>query len=179
MEALIQDLNISLQINGAQWKLPLNQKETNIISFLKNLLADTWNDPRAFSYELQFNSKEEYIPITFDERLMYRVLQNLLMNSILHNPPGTAIDVTIQKESNQSISIKITDNGVGMDQETLSNLFQKYYRGTTTISSEFGTGLGMAIVKNLIHAHGGQISVESTPGNGTSFTILLPSELVP
>ncbi|MEK8127727.1 HAMP domain-containing sensor histidine kinase [Paenibacillus filicis] len=175
LEALIQDLNVSIQMIDTQGPVPLNPKEANLIVFLKNLLADTWNDPRAFSYELQFLSEEECLSFVFDERLMYRALQNLLMNSILHNPPGTAIEVSLRKESNQSILITISDNGIGMDQETLNNLFQKYYRGTTTNSSEFGTGLGMAIAKSLIHAHGGQILVESTPGGGTTFTILLPS----
>ncbi|MNJ75048.1 Sensor histidine kinase RcsC [compost metagenome] len=66
------------------------------------------------------------------------------------------------------------DNGMGMTAHTVKNLFQQYYRGTTTESSSDGTGLGMAIVYKLVQAHDGTITVESEPSQGTTFTILLP-----
>lgn len=175
LENLVQDLNYSIQINNYPTSLvPLQLQKANIVEFMKNLLADTWNDPHAQSYNLEFHFVKEYIPISFDKRLLYRALQNLLMNAILHNPPATNVHVTLSMKNEHFISITIADNGVGMDQETLNNLFQKYYRGTTTNSPEYGTGLGMAIVKNLILAHGGHITVESEVSKGTTFCIQLP-----
>jgi len=68
------------------------------------------------------------------------------------------------------------DNGVGMSPQMVENIFQQYYRGTTTESSSEGTGLGMAIVHKLVQAHNGTISIESRPSEGTTFQITLPKK---
>ncbi|MGP7816117.1 sensor histidine kinase [Niallia sp. 01092] len=174
MEALIQDLNLSFQINSVQSPLPLNLSKTNIVEFIQNLIADIGNDPKAFEYNLSFHSDEKIIKSEFDAQLMYRALQNLLINAIIHNPSGTSIHVEIVNEKDRFVTITISDDGVGMDQDTIDNLFKKYYRGTATNSSDLGTGLGMAIVKNLILAHGGHIKVNSELSLGTKINITLP-----
>ncbi|MEK3889467.1 ATP-binding protein [Bacillus sp. FSL K6-3431] len=97
------------------------------------------------------------------------------MNLILHNPEHTDI-YTQLSDHNENVVICIIDNGVGMPTHTIENLFQQYYRGTTTDSSFEGTGLGMEIVYKLVQAHGGTISVESELSKGTSFHIILPKE---
>jgi len=106
---------------------------------------------------------------------MQRILQNILMNSILHNPEHTDI-YTQLSDNEESVVIHIMDNGIGMSTHMIENLFQQYYRGTTTDSSTEGTGLGMAIVYKLVHAHNGTISVESEPSKGTAFNIILPKK---
>ncbi|OEH94432.1 sensor histidine kinase [Bacillus solimangrovi] len=174
IDALIQDLNLSFKMNNSDSPIPLNKSQGNIIEFTKKLIADVGNDPRSFNYYLSFQSKENNIEIAFDEHLIYRALQNLIMNAILHNPEGTSVKVSVINNGEEFIEIVISDDGVGMDQYTIDNLFKKYYRGTTTNSSEFGTGLGMAIVKSLILAHGGEINVESEVSKGTSLTVRLP-----
>mgnify|MGYP000932160775 FL=1 len=70
--------------------------------------------------------------------------------------------------------ITIKDDGIGMDKETLGKLFQRYYRGTNTKESGSGTGLGMAITKQLIQLHDGSINVKSEPEKGTILRIILP-----
>lgn len=174
IETLIHDLSLAFQMNNIQSPLPLTLSRENIVEFIKGMIVNVGNEPRAYQHNLSFYSNETMIKLDFDERLMYRALQNLLMNAILHNPPGTNIQVKVVKEKDQFITITISDDGVGMDQETIDNLFNKYYRGTTTQSSEFGTGLGMSIVKNLILAHHGHIKVESKISKGTSIHITLP-----
>lgn len=77
-------------------------------------------------------------------------------------------------QKQQHVNIYIQDDGVGMTDETKQNIFNRYYRGTTTDQSSEGTGLGMAIVKQLIKAHDGTIRVESAWQQGTTFTITLP-----
>lgn len=170
MESLIQDLNLSFQ----QSSIPLNKRECDLVEFTKNLIADIGNDPKSFHYNLSFHSDKKTLKLLFDARLMYRSLQNLMMNAILHNPDGTSIHVSIIHKEESAVQIIISDDGIGMDQDTVENLFNKYYRGTTTNSSEFGTGLGMAITKSFIVAHGGHINVESQVSKGTTITIYLP-----
>jgi two-component system sensor histidine kinase HydH len=77
--------------------------------------------------------------------------------------------VISNSKRNDAIEIKVSDNGTGMGKEDLAHIFDPYF---TTKAS--GTGLGLAIVHNILEAHGGEIKVESTPGQGSSFTILLP-----
>ncbi|PWV89408.1 signal transduction histidine kinase [Paenibacillus cellulosilyticus] len=174
MEDLIQDLSLSLQMNQNESVIPIHLEPSDVVEFIRSLLADTWNDPRLQAYDLNFHSDCDTLILSFDSKLLYRAIQNLIMNAILHNPPGTNISVHLSSENAHAATLIIKDTGVGMDQETLSHLFNKYDRGTTTNSKEFGTGLGMAIVKSLIVAHGGTISVQSKVSEGTTFFITLP-----
>lgn len=96
------------------------------------------------------------------------------MNAVKYNPKGTTITITTQTLEERLVIITIEDNGIGMDDETLDNLFDRYYRGTNTTDSSTGTGLGMAITKQLVKLHGGSIKVHSDVGMGTKVRIILP-----
>lgn len=175
MEELIQDLSLVLQLNNADGRFPLNKSNQDLVEFIKRIVADISNSPQANNYKLHFKTDSPVINVEFDHKLMQRVLQNILMNSILHNPEY--IDIYTQlTDTGENVVIQIKDNGVGMSAHTMENLFQQYYRGTTTDSSSEGTGLGMAIVYKLVQAHEGTISVESEPSKGTSFNIVLPKK---
>ncbi|MGG4345761.1 sensor histidine kinase [Paenibacillus lautus] len=173
MEELIQDLSLVTQLNRADGALPLQKTNQDIVEFTKRVVADISNNPQASSYHLHFLADLPAIYVDFDSKFMQRILQNMMMNSILHNPEHTDIYVQISNIGEHAV-IRIKDNGVGMPAHMLEHLFQQYYRGTTTDSSSEGTGLGMAIVYKLVQAHGGTIHVESEPSQGTSFTIRLP-----
>ncbi|MFC0213498.1 ATP-binding protein [Paenibacillus chartarius] len=174
MEELIHDLSLSFQMDHARSALPMNREVINVGLLLEELVSDVRRDPRAAGYELNVR-KEEDVPGVFgDRRLLYRAFQNLIMNAVIHNPPGTRIGIEIWREGSRRVRITVTDHGTGMDKHTLENLFNQYYRGTATNATPFGTGLGMAIVKSLIMAHDGEIDVQSEPFEGTCFTITLP-----
>lgn len=75
-------------------------------------------------------------------------------------------------------TVRIKDNGIGMDKETQSRVFEKFYRAHTgNLHNVKGFGLGLSYVKAIIDAHGGKIKVESTPGKGSTFTFTIPSDL--
>ncbi|WP_339218721.1 HAMP domain-containing sensor histidine kinase [Paenibacillus sp. FSL W7-1332] len=175
MEELIQDLSLVTQLNRADGALPLQKTNQDIVEFTKRVVADISNNPQASSYHLHFQADSPAIQVDFDSKFMQRILQNIMMNSILHNPEHTDIYVQITDEGEHA-AIRIMDNGVGMPAHMLEHLFQQYYRGTTTESSSDGTGLGMAIVYKLVQAHDGAINVESEPSQGTTFTIRLPKQ---
>ncbi|WP_028594004.1 sensor histidine kinase [Paenibacillus assamensis] len=173
MEELIQDFSLVLQLNHVDGMLLLNKTALDIVEFTKRVVADISNNPQASSYRLHFKTDTPEIQVEFDPKFMHRILQNILMNSILHNPEHTDIYIELLHEIDAAV-IRITDNGVGMSTEMVNNLFQQYYRGTTTDASTEGTGLGMAIVNKLVQAHQGTISVTSELSKGTSFEIKLP-----
>lgn len=175
MEELIQDLSLVIQLNQSEGKLPLQKANQDIVEFAKRIVATISNYPQADEYILHFHTDHTFLYIDFDTKYMQRILQNILMNSIIHNPPNTDIYTHIF-DADQSIEIHIVDNGVGMPSDLKDNIFQQYYRGTTTDASSEGTGLGMAIVHNLVQAHRGTISIESELAKGTTFVITLPKK---
>ncbi|MDD1505468.1 sensor histidine kinase, partial [Lysinibacillus sp. CNPSo 3705] len=98
-----------------------------------------------------------------------RILDNLITNAKKYTPDGTKVNVEAQNIG-QEIMLTIADQGPGIPQEELDNLFERYYRGTNTTDDTTGTGLGLAITKQLIDLHDGAISVQSGAG-GTVFVL--------
>lgn len=175
MEELIQDLSLVIQFNNTDGQLPLHKTNQDIVDFTRRIVANISNNPQANDYILHLKTDTTVINTSFDTKFMQRILQNVLMNAIIHNPPNTDIYTQIFDRV-EHVEIHIVDNGVGMSQHMMENIFQQYYRGTTTDSSSEGTGLGMAIVYKLVQAHNGTISVQSEPSNGTTFIIKLPKK---
>ena len=103
-----------------------------------------------------------------------RVLHNLLDNALRHTPEGGTIAVRAAPEGG-SVVISVQDSGEGISAEDLPRVFERFYRGEQSRSrSAGGTGLGLAIAKGLVEAHGGEIWVDSRPGNGACFRFSLP-----
>ena len=174
MEQLVQDINLAIRFDGSQ-KVPIHSSRQNIVTVIQHVLADVSNDLRAQHHHFELQTETEDIQITFDTNVFKRALQNIYMNSIFHNQVPVNIVTTINQKQ-QHVIIHIQDDGVGMTDETKQNIFNHYYRGTTTDQSSEGTGLGMAIVKQLIEAHDGTIQVESALQQGTALTITLPMD---
>lgn len=177
MEQLIEDLNLTFRLKNDA--LPLHRTRTDIVELVRREVIEVLNNPRSATYDIRFESDIPKYFHALDPKWFRRALSNLLMNAVVHNPPGTRIEVKVGVETkrdqrNQTRArIVICDDGVGMDEETKSRLFERYYRGTHTTQKGEGSGLGMAIAHQLILAHGGQVEIESDPGKGTSLTIRL------
>jgi two-component system OmpR family sensor kinase/two-component system sensor histidine kinase BaeS len=112
--------------------------------------------------------------IQADARRIDQVLTNLLSNALRHTPAGGRIEVAIRNDT-EELTITVADNGEGIPAEHLPYIFDRFYRVADSRSRrEGGAGLGLAIVKQMVEAHGGRVSVQSTPGQGTTFTVSLP-----
>lgn len=108
------------------------------------------------------------------EGFLEKIWENMLSNAIKYTDPGGMIDIQLSNEA-EEIRFVIKDTGIGMDSETITHVFDRFYRADTARHTAIeGTGLGLAIVKEVIELHGGQISIESHPDEGTTFTITLP-----
>jgi signal transduction histidine kinase len=102
------------------------------------------------------------------------VLTNLLSNAIKFSPNGGTITVSAQN-TEESVIVRVTDDGIGIPAEALPQLFAKFFRVDNTATRKIsGTGLGLALVKQIVEAHGGQVRVESAPGKGSTFSFSLP-----
>jgi two-component system phosphate regulon sensor histidine kinase PhoR len=110
--------------------------------------------------------------IEIDVARIEQVMLNLVHNAIKFTPPDGTITVRAYLRRN-NVVVEVQDSGVGIPPEEQPRLFERFYKSDKARRSE-GTGLGLAIAKNIILSHGGQISVESTPGEGSTFTFTLP-----
>ncbi len=107
-----------------------------------------------------------------NRELLQHVWINLLNNAVKFTPEGGTITIT-GKRDDAKISVSIADTGIGMDEETASHIFEKYYQNDP-VSLTKGSGIGLAIVKRIVDLCGGEITVSSWPGTGSKFTIVLP-----
>jgi signal transduction histidine kinase/ribosome-binding protein aMBF1 (putative translation factor) len=114
------------------------------------------------------------VPVVGDADALLSVFGNLLANAIRYTPAGGRVTVSCAASDGQA-SVTVSDTGIGMSPEVQERIFEKFYRAREARGVEAqGLGLGLALVRELIEAHGGCIEVESAPGNGSTFCVLLP-----
>lgn len=111
------------------------------------------------------------VTIRSDEGLLNHVWVNLLQNAVKFSEPGGRIEVRVFK-TDQAV-VEVTDHGIGMDEETMSRIFDRFYQADGSRSRE-GVGLGLCLVKRILDMLGGQVKVASTPGKGSTFRVTLP-----
>lgn len=118
---------------------------------------------------------EEDLPnIDADRRGLVRAVYNLLDNAAKYSPPDHPIRVRAERR-NGSVAFEVQDRGSGVDEDEISRIFERFYRGRAARSTSIkGTGLGLSIAETVVKAHDGRIEVETAPGEGSRFTILLP-----
>ena len=112
--------------------------------------------------------------LTADEDKIEQILVNLISNALKYTPEGGSIAIRTV-ETPTAIVISIKDSGIGISSEDLPYIFERFYRADKSRSrATGGSGIGLAIVKFLVEAHGGIVTVESKPGEGSEFTVTIP-----
>jgi two-component system phosphate regulon sensor histidine kinase PhoR len=173
LQHLVQDLLDLARIESRELKLSMEAVE--LVPALErafDLLGDRAERKRI---GLSADVADGLDPVLCDRRALEQVLVNLLDNAIKYCPEGAAVLVRARPEA-ELVRIAVDDNGPGIEPRHLPRLFERFYRVDAGRSRELGgTGLGLSIVKHLVEAMGGRVSVESTPGSGTSFAFTLPA----
>ncbi len=116
---------------------------------------------------------EGWPTIVGDAAKLTQVLRNLLSNATKYSPEGGEIVVSVRPVGGY-LEVSVQDQGIGMTEEQMTHLFEKFYRGDASHTAAEGTGLGLVIVRHIVEAHGGAIWVESEPGKGSTFTFTVP-----
>jgi two-component system phosphate regulon sensor histidine kinase PhoR len=115
--------------------------------------------------------------VSADEVHFSNIIFNLLDNAIKYSKPtGPRISIeTVNTSGGSQLAIRVRDNGIGMNKETQTRVFERFYRAHTgNLHNVKGFGLGLSYVKAIVSAHGGKIRLQSAPEKGSTFTILLP-----
>ena len=152
---------------------PLRMEEFALLEVVQSVVSDL--QPRADNKALEVSvGVPDALLITADRDAIYQILVNLVDNAIRYTRPGGS--VTISAEGNEAgVSISVADTGIGIPEDERTRIFERFYRVDKGRSRESGgTGLGLSIVKHLVEAHGGKVTVESTPGQGSKFEIRIP-----
>jgi two-component system sensor histidine kinase BaeS len=119
---------------------------------------------------IELNS-DSVLTVTGDADRLEQVFNNLLDNAVKNSPTGGKVMVEAGVNPANKAKITVTDNGPGIHPDNLAHVFERFYQVTGTRT---GVGLGLAIAKEIVIAHGGTIEASSTPGAGATFTVLLP-----
>lgn len=122
--------------------------------------------------DISFDIDMQEIQYTTNAEMLSQVWVNIIGNAIKFSPEGSSIRIKLFKEGDV-ITAEITDRGIGMDQQTISHIFERFYQGDRAHASE-GNGLGLPLVKRIVELCNGNIRVESQYGKGTNFIVTLP-----
>jgi signal transduction histidine kinase len=156
----------------------LDIRPLELHGFLHNL-EDAFQvlaDQRGIRFQL---SLDEALPHTvyWDGDRMNEVIGNLLSNAFKFTEQGGEVDLDVMPVD-QGLQLEVKDTGAGIPADQLPRIFEKFYQADNQrMASQAGTGLGLAIVRQIVEAHGGSVACDSTPGVGTSFTIILPERV--
>ncbi len=113
--------------------------------------------------------------VTLDPQKFRQVVLNLLSNAVKFTPDGGAVDVVLEPDGDSNLRLRVRDTGIGIPRESLDQLFQVFQQlNSSPARRHTGTGLGLALTKKIVELQGGVIGVESTPGQGSLFTVVLP-----
>jgi two-component system phosphate regulon sensor histidine kinase PhoR len=149
---------------------------------IKEILEAAINDCQALAAERDISVQlccDEEVMANINAHLLEQAVVNLLDNAIKYSDSGGEVLLSGRALASE-VLISVTDHGCGIDRDHLPRLFERFYRVDKARSRKLGgTGLGLAIVKHIVQAHGGKVSVQSTPGKGSTFTIQLPPVRTP
>jgi len=168
MTVMVNDLVDSTRIESDQ--LVLQRDAISVAEYLAELRErlKTSMDVARISLEIP----TDLPPVYADYNRLERILVNLLSNALKYSAPGTPVRVSARREDDM-VAIAVSDEGAGISPKDLPHLFERFYRAKGARKSE-GLGLGLYITRLLVEAHGGEITVESTVGEGSAFTFTLP-----
>ncbi|TDQ39147.1 two-component system histidine kinase PnpS [Aureibacillus halotolerans] len=175
LQSLIHDLLDLSRIE--QEGFVLNVSEVSLADVVQDTIDALSDKAGKKNIELFANSDEKNeLSVKGDSLRIRQILYNLMNNAIAYTPEGGNVHIAIQSKES-GVELVVSDSGIGIETSEIPRIFERFYRVDKDRSRHSGgTGLGLAIVKHLVEAHSGQIRVDSSIGNGTTFTVRLPNQ---
>ncbi|MEW7289672.1 ATP-binding protein [Aquimarina sp. 2304DJ70-9] len=174
-DRLLQLVNQLLDLSKLDaGNLKLEAEEADLNHFLRSLGSafNSYADQRNISYDIAIS--QNTLITSFDKDKVEKIVSNLLSNAFKYTPDNGEVKFSCSNENNK-IKIIVSDTGIGISKEKLSYIFDRFYQvDASETRDQEGTGIGLALVKELVELNKGVIHVTSTPEQGTAFTVLLP-----
>lgn len=186
IRGMVEELLTLAQMDS--WQYALEMKPNNIYEVVQGAVDSVESKAHRFGIQIHLQESEssegtlESVPedeaeehyCVCDAGKLYQVFLNLLDNAIKYSDPGAQVYVSLEEEES-SVLVRIRDTGVGIPEEDLPQLFERFYRVDKARSrATGGSGLGLSITKELVDLHGGEVSVQSEVGVGSTFEVRLP-----
>ena len=157
-------------------ELPLQRRDVDPLELLNRTAAAHHAAAEQKQIDLQVQVAPNLPNIHVDPERMAQVLGNLTSNALRHTPTGGSV-ILSAVDGEKGVQLQVIDSGSGIDAADLPYIFHRFYRGDRSRQQNGESGLGLAIAKSIVEAHGGRITAESTFGVGTTFTITLPLDV--
>jgi two-component system phosphate regulon sensor histidine kinase PhoR len=175
MQELVADLLTLAQLEGSP--RPPTDRWISVSDLLQRARVDALA-LSAGRHELHFDRGDE-AEVAGNQMELQSALSNLVVNAVRYTPPGGRIDVLWVCAEDGWGALCVNDTGIGVEREHLPRLTERFYRVDSSRSRDTGgTGLGLSIAKHVVQRHGGEIDIQSEPGKGSSFRLLLPPSRV-
>lgn len=175
IDGLIGMISNLLDLSRIEAGRLVQQKERiNLSEIIDEAVDLVTQEAEKKGVEFEVTIDAQLFPIHADRQSMETVINNLLSNAVKYNREGGSVSISVQNRG-EFVEVKVADSGVGISKENLPRIFDKFYRIRTEYTRKvIGSGIGLPLVKAIIEAHFGTISVESESEKGTIFTVLLP-----
>ena len=172
LSVLIDDLFQMAQLDTGGF--PLDRAQSSLSDLISDTLESFSELALRQGVKLEGSVDSNVDPVIMDTQRIGRVLNNLIGNAIRHTPAAGRVDVRVMRTSS-GVEVCVSDTGEGIRADDLPHIFESFYRGEKSRSrSTGGAGLGLAISRGIVHAHGGRITVQSESGRGSQFMFNLP-----
>jgi signal transduction histidine kinase len=172
LERLVGDLLFVAQLDRAD--LTVTMTDVDIVAIAHDAVEAAAPRAGASGVAIRFASCEQSVWMVGDSGRLGQAVDNLVSNAIKYSPDGGAVCVRVLPDGGECI-IEVEDEGVGIAFEEQEHLFERFFRTSTAASLHIqGVGLGLMVVKTIVDAHGGHVSVRSEPGSGATFRMVLP-----
>ena len=155
-------------------KMMPRPERRDLVGFLRTCVA--FFEPQAESkgVDLETNLLDGSVTAVIDPDKLEKAICNLVANGLQHTPSPGRVTISLEETDAERVRIAISDSGQGIPAEELAHVFDRFYRGRSAADGSVGSGIGLALTREVIHLHGGEITAASEPGQGAAFTIVLP-----
>ncbi|MCU0352363.1 MAG: ATP-binding protein [Cytophagales bacterium] len=173
-EQLLELVNEILALSKAETdQLPGNRQTGDLVLYLRYLAESFRPLCQVKSVTLAFRSSVPPCVVAYDAGKWKSIVSNLLSNALKFTPATGRITVELARIESGKLRLRVTDSGVGIPADDLPHVFERYFQADNQ-SGQTGTGIGLALVKEYVHAMQGEVAVESRWGGGTTFTVTVP-----
>jgi signal transduction histidine kinase len=146
-----------------------------ITEFLKSIVAEFQERVSADGYTIELRAPDAPALVKADREALTRAIWNLLDNAVKYSPECRTVWIDLERDDHR-VAIGVRDRGLGIPLHEQREIFEKFVRGADSKALRIkGTGIGLAMVRHIVQAHGGEVQLESQPGQGSTFTVSLPA----
>ena len=172
LSALVADLFDLARLDGAEGSV--DAEPTALGPLVSDVVSEHRAEAERRGVRLGVRAERGLPPAHVDPGLVDRAVDNLVENALRHTPPGGAVDVGVERGAGGTLVVTVRDTGEGVAPDVLPRVFDRFVRADPSRKADGGAGLGLAVVKRVAELHGGAVRAESVPGEGATFSIVLP-----